>query len=61
MPSKNKDIDGVDEKIEKVEKSKQTEKVDAQTSEKIKTLLNEAKKNGKITYEDSIDLLNLHK
>ena len=58
MPSKNKDIDGVDEKIEKVEKSKETEKVDAQTSEKIKTLLNEAKKNGKITYEDLANKLN---
>ena len=58
MPNKNKDIDGVDEKIEKVEKSKQTEKVDAQTSEKIKTLLNEAKKNGKITYEDLANQLN---
>ena len=58
MPSKNKDIDGVDEKIEKVGKSKETEKVDAQTSEKIKTLLNEAKKNGKITYEDLANKLN---
>lgn len=54
MPSKNKDIDGANESVKKVnevEKNK-NEKVDEQTSEKIKNLLKEAKKSGKITYED---------
>ena len=54
MPSKNKDIDGANESVKKVnevEKNKNA-KVDEQTSEKIKNLLKEAKKSGKITYED---------
>lgn len=54
MPSKNKDIDGANEsekKVNEVEKNKNA-KVDEQTSEKIKNLLKEAKKSGKITYED---------
>lgn len=54
MPSKNKDIDGANESVKKVnevEKNKNA-KVDEQTSEKIKKLLKEAKKSGKITYED---------
>ena len=54
MPTKNKDIDGANESVKKVnevEKNKNA-KVDEQTSEKIKNLLKEAKKSGKITYED---------
>ena len=54
MQSKNKDIDGANESVKKVnevEKNKNA-KVDEQTSEKIKNLLKEAKKSGKITYED---------
>ena len=54
MPSKNKDIDGANESVKKVnevEKNKNA-KVDEQTSEKIKNLLKETKKSGKITYED---------
>ncbi len=54
MPSKNKDIDGANESVKKVnevEKNKNA-KVDEQTSEKIKNLLKDAKKSGKITYED---------
>ena len=54
MPSKNKDIDGANESVKKVnevEKNKNA-KVDEQTSEKIKNLLKEAKKSGKSTYED---------
>ena len=54
MPNKNKDIDGANESVKKVnevEKNKNA-KVDEQTSEKIKNLLKEAKKSGKITYED---------
>ena len=54
MPSKNKDIDGANESVKKVnevEKNKNA-KVDEQTSEKIKNLLKEAKKSVKITYED---------
>ena len=62
MPSKNKDIDGANESVKKVnevEKNKNA-KVDEQTSEKIKNLLKEAKKSGKITYEDLANQLDVN-
>ena len=41
MPSKNKDIDGVNENIKNENEAKKDEKLNAQASEKIKNLLNE--------------------
>ena len=51
MPNKN--IDGVNEN-----EVKKDEKLNVQASEKIKNLLNEAKKNGKVTYEELANQLN---
>ena len=51
MPNKN--IDGVNEN-----EVKKDEKLKVQASEKIKNLLNEAKKNGKVTYEELANQLN---